>query len=404
MRFPEFKDEWKSSILDTIVEALSTNSLSWDALNKNKGKVKNIHYGLIHKGFETTIISSDNTHIPYINESIDTTKMNFIKSGDLVIVDTSEDKKDVAKAIELKLENDDRIVSGLHTFLLRDKTDEFAFGFKSYHLKCKSSQIQLNRISTGTKVYSINKSNLKEITINYPTKDEQFKIVDLLNKIENKIQLQMKIIEEYKMFKDLYISNILSSNEVYELSIHEAMKRNEFEIVKSSQLKMFDGSRKYLSTSSIDKNGITSVECMVTYLNRPSRASMLPIKNSVWFAKMSNSNKVFVSCDNDENEFILSTGFYGLLPMSNVSSVWLSEIFKSDYFNNQKNRFSEGSSMSAIKDSQLYDINIKLFIENNMQQKHLRYINKLNSKIKIEGLLLEKLEVLKKDLLQKMLI
>ena len=157
-------------------------------------------------------------------------------------------------------------------------------------------------------------------------------------------------------------------------------------------MKKFCGTRKYLSTSSIGENGIKEVESIITYTDRPSRASMLPIKGSIWFAKMKNSVKVYQSTDDDENRYILSTGFYGLLcDETKVNSCWIIELFKSDYFNTQKDKFSEGSSMSGIKDSQLADITLKVFFDKKQEIYHTNNIQSLSKKIQLEKDLLEML-------------
>ena len=178
---------------------------------------------------------------------------------------------------------------------------------------------------------------------------------------------------------------ILNTCGFMELSIKDLIDCGFARIIKASEMKKFNGTRKYLSTSSIGENGIEQVESIITYTDRPSRASMLPIKGSIWFAKMKNSVKVYQSTDNDENHYILSTGFYGLLcDETKVNSRWIIELFKSDYFNTQKDKFSEGSSMSGIKDSQLADITLKVFADKKQEKYHTNNIQNLSKKIQLE--------------------
>ena len=98
---------------------------------------------------------------------------------------------------------------------------------------------------------------------------------------------------------------------------------------------------------------------------------------------MKNSIKVFRSSGNDESKYVLSTGFYGVLSLSDkIKSLWLEQIFKSNYFNNQKDKFSEGSSMSGVKDNQFSDLKIKIFKDNNSQQKYIKILNMIEDCIK----------------------
>ena len=60
----------------------------------------------------------------------------------------------------------------------------------------------------------------------------------------------------------------------------QAVDKRIIRIIKPNELKSFQGQKKYLSTSSINEDGIVKIESYITYDNRPSRASMKPIKES----------------------------------------------------------------------------------------------------------------------------
>lgn len=169
------------------------------------------------------------------------------------------------------------------------------------------------------------------------------------------------------------------------MPIQELIDLGYLSIIKASELKPFVGTREYLSTSSIGEDGIEQIESIISYIDRPSRASMLPVKDSIWFAKMKNTIKVYQSVCNDEERYILSTGFYGLLCNKTlIDHRWLLELFKSEYFNSQKDRFSEGSSMSSIKDSQLADIKLKVFKNYEFESLHCDNIQIISQKIELE--------------------
>ena len=71
--------------------------------------------------------------------------------------------------------------------------------------------------------------------------------------------------------------------------------------ILSSRINKFKGEKEYLSTESVQGTKIKKVECVVTYKDRPSRANMQPILNSVWFAKMQATLKVY-SFDEENKE------------------------------------------------------------------------------------------------------
>lgn len=64
LRFPEFSGEWKKVKVSNLLDFYPTNSLSWEQLDYNNGQIKNLHYGLIHKGLPTMVDASfDTFHI-----------------------------------------------------------------------------------------------------------------------------------------------------------------------------------------------------------------------------------------------------------------------------------------------------------------------------------------------------
>ena len=238
-----------------------------------------------------------------------------------------------------------------------------------------------------------------------PNAIEQQKIATFLSLIDKRIDTQSKIIEDLDTLKNSIMDQLLMRDIFDEISIKDFINQGYARIIKASEMKKFSGEKLYLSTSSIDKNGIFKIECKITYNDRPGRASMIPIKNSVWFAKMKDSIKVYKSENDDESKYILSTGFYGILCNEDVVNPdWMVEIFKSNYFNNQKDRFSEGSSMSGIKENQLEDIKVKLFKNKNLEKKYCQLFYILNKKLNVETDYLEKLKEQKKYLLSNMFI
>ena len=72
-----------------------------------------------------------------------------------------------------------KVISGLHTFLLRSKNDLIADGFKGYIHSNKLVKKQMDTLATGLKVYGVTKTNLKKIQIPLPpTRTEQIAITD----------------------------------------------------------------------------------------------------------------------------------------------------------------------------------------------------------------------------------
>uniref|UniRef100_UPI0025FE46B9 restriction endonuclease subunit S n=1 Tax=uncultured Brachyspira sp. TaxID=221953 RepID=UPI0025FE46B9 len=177
LRFPKFKYEWKLKKFD--FNFLQTNTFSRSEMNNNKGSVKNIHYGDILIKYNN--ILDDTSLIPFINEDINLNRFreeSYLKNGDIIIADTAEDFS-AGKAIEVQ-NIDCKVLSGQHTFLCRSEM-KYAPKYLGYYLNSPSYRKYLIKFLTGTKVYSINKKNMKNTFIIYPKSlEEQHRIASFL--------------------------------------------------------------------------------------------------------------------------------------------------------------------------------------------------------------------------------
>ena len=197
LRFPEFCGEWETIKVSELLDFYSTNSLSWEQLDYSNGKIKNLHYGLIHKGVPTMVdVACDS--LPYLKEESMLKSFTLFKEGDVAFADASEDTNDVAKAIEVVNCDNQQIVSGLHTIHGRDNSNRTVIGYKGYAFASDSFHKQIRRIAQGTKVFSISVRNFDEAYIGIPSKEEQTQIAKLLITIDKRIATQNKIIEKYE--------------------------------------------------------------------------------------------------------------------------------------------------------------------------------------------------------------
>ena len=222
LRFPEFCGEWETIKVSELLDFYSTNSLSWEQLDYSNGKIKNLHYGLIHKGVPTMVdVACDS--LPYIKEESMLKSFTLFKEGDVAFADASEDTNDVAKAIEVVNCDNQQIVSGLHTIHGRDNSNRTVIGYKGYAFASDSFHKQIRRIAQGTKVFSISVRNFDEAYIGIPSKEEQTQIAKLLITIDKRIATQNKIIEKYESLINGIIQNITLHNKP-NIRIYECLK------------------------------------------------------------------------------------------------------------------------------------------------------------------------------------
>ena len=212
MRFLKFTDEWSKFAVSELLNTYSTNSLSWDKLSYvEKSKIKNIHYGLIHNGFKSTIINGNNQFIPFINNSFIPKSYTLLQNGDLILADASEDRKDVGRPVEMINVDNQKIISGLHTIHARNKTNLIIDGFKGFYFQSCAMKKQIYKVANGSKIYGISPSSFNELFISIPSKEEQQKIVNLLQKIECRIEIQIKIIDDCISYRNAIVDYFFQS-------------------------------------------------------------------------------------------------------------------------------------------------------------------------------------------------
>lgn len=205
-----FKDDdgrdypaWVEKVMGDVFTFIQTNSFSRELLNYEDGLVKNIHYGDIHTKFKSNF-KIDNEKVPFVNPTVDLSKIPescYCKEGDLVIADASEDYADVGKAIEISSLQNQKLLSGLHTYIARDLSKQMALGFSGYLMQTESVRLQIKILATGVSVLGISKGSLAKVKLKVPSKPEQTKIANFLTAIDNKInnaQVQLAAIKQYK--------------------------------------------------------------------------------------------------------------------------------------------------------------------------------------------------------------
>ena len=128
------------------------------------------------------------------------------------MADTSEDRLDAAKGIEVIFEKNYPVISGLHTIHLREKNNHTIPNYKTYFVASKSFRYFTRKYCEGIKVFSIKPSLLKYTNFSFPANyKEQEKIVVFLTLIDKKINLVNRKIETLKKYKEGLLNLLIKS-------------------------------------------------------------------------------------------------------------------------------------------------------------------------------------------------
>lgn len=206
---PQGKVEWKA--LGEIGKF--TRGLGIQKKDFTETGVGCIHYGQIHTHYgshtnETTTFVSQKT----------AKNSRKAKYGDLIIATTSEDDKDVCKAVAWLGEEEIAVSSDacFYTHNLHPK-------YVTYFFQTEQFDKQKRPFITGAKVRRVHPDNLAKIKIPIPSPEEQERIVNILDKFETlirsiseglpkEIELRQK---QYEYYRDklLAFGSIKNKNE-----------------------------------------------------------------------------------------------------------------------------------------------------------------------------------------------
>lgn len=403
LRFPGFNDEWKTYKLGDFLSFYSTNSFSRSKLNYKSGTVKNIHYGDIHTNYPP-ILNCNSNKIPYINNNIDLSKFesaSYLKDGDLIIADASEDYDDIGKAIEVVNVGDKKILSGLHTILARDENNRTVNGFKSYLFLSESIRHNLKVIANGISVLGISKTNLSKIEVKIPSLSEQQKIVELFNLIQEKIILMEKkyqFIKKYKMglMQKIFSQEINFKGEDKELEVKkigdyliESKIVGEDKINKRLTVKLNLKGVYPRDTTTVEKIGATK-----QYIRKAGQFI---------YGKQNLFKGAFGIVPDYLDGYLSSSDIPSFDFKKNINPIWFYYYFSRESFYRKLEDLSTGTGSKRVSPNDF--LKIKITIPSLKEQNEIAdFLSKIDNKIDSVEQQLEKIKEFKKYLLQQMFV
>lgn len=202
----DIPEDWDISTYGQVFSFLSTSTNARSDLS-DTGECGYIHYGDIHTKWNNNL-NLENSSVPRI--SSDLVSSSFMKDGDLIMADASEDYAGIGKSIEIQGVRDNIIVAGLHTYLLRDMNNIFVNGFRGYLHCIRAVKANIDRLATGMKVFGVSKNNLKTIPIPVPPKEEQTAIAAILSDMDKEIQTLQQRLDKTRQLKQGMMQELLT--------------------------------------------------------------------------------------------------------------------------------------------------------------------------------------------------
>ena len=204
----DIPDDWEVKKLGEEGVFLTTSSYTRSEL-KEYGDVACIHYGDIHTRFHTWLDCSS-TELPMISKDM-VKQYPYLKNGDLVIADASEDYEGLGDCVEICNIDSRLCIGGLHTIVYRAKPGLFA---PSYIGLLRNLQVVRNQLvsqAVGTKVYSLTNSMIGSILVLVPSLlSEQQAIAEVLSDMDNEIETLEAELEKLNHMKRGMMQELLT--------------------------------------------------------------------------------------------------------------------------------------------------------------------------------------------------
>jgi len=197
LRFPNYSGEWRASPMGKVCTFHKGYGISKDNLSSEG--VPCILYGELY----TTYKTANAKHIRS-KTKLDPTTLFYSERNDVIIPCSGETAEDIATSVCIPY---DDVLLGSDLTVIRSELDG---AFLSNQIN-SVRKFDIARVAQGKSIVHLHADELKKIIISYPSKEEQQKIACFIDKLDDRIECQNKIISKYetliKGLCDLLLSN-----------------------------------------------------------------------------------------------------------------------------------------------------------------------------------------------------
>ena len=248
LRFPEFSGEWDNGTLQSVATLSKGTGISKDQLSEEGHPC--ILYGELYTKYRSEIIDT------IISKTdIDPKRLVRSQTNDVIIPCSGESAVDIATARCVK-QSDVLLGGDLNIIRLKGEHDG---SFFAYQLNGKR-KYDIAKVAQGVSVVHLYGEHLKGVKVNYPSAAEQKKISSLLALIDQRIETQKKIIEEYEsLIKGIRANIVNHSIHSDWVNLSELIKKGVASLKRGNVIPKFEYSDEFcypVYSSSVHNNGL----------------------------------------------------------------------------------------------------------------------------------------------------
>lgn len=184
LRFPNYNGEWQKTVMGKVCSFRKGYGIAKDDLSS--GGTPCILYGELYTTYKTAIAKTIKS-----KTSIQSKSLVYSQKDDVIIPCSGETAEDIATSICVPY---DGVLLGGDLTIIHSDLDG---AFLSNQIN-SVRKFDIARIAQGKSIVHLQADELKKIFIFYPSIQEQRKISAFIDKIDERIEIQNKIISKYE--------------------------------------------------------------------------------------------------------------------------------------------------------------------------------------------------------------
>ena len=415
IRFKGFSDAWEQRKFDEVFDcSVPNNTLSRAELSYDEGTVLNVHYGdvLIKYGSVLDVQKDDIPRIPHrCREDFNGA---LLQDGDVIIADTAEDET-TGKACEIGNLQGRAIVSGLHTMVCRSR-HRMALGYLGYYLNSNAYHHQLLPLMQGIKVLSLSRSNIQKTSVSYPSAmKEQQLIASYFRQLDHLITLHQRKFEKLTNVKKSMLEKMFPQNGSSYPEIRFKGFTDPWEQRKAIDIADYSKGNGY------SKGDLTDAGTPIILYGRLYTKYQFAINEVDTFAVPRNGavysqgSEVIVPASGEtaediarasavEKSGVLLGGDLNILrPFDFINPLFLALAISNGEPQKELAKKAQGKSVVHIHNSDIQEVTIA-YPSRTEQDRIVSYFSQLDNLITLHQRELEKLQNIKKSMLEKMFV
>ena len=398
LRFPQFSGEWKNERIDDYVDLISGIALKSDEISENKNGIPILRGVNITEGF---IRHSQEIDRYFISHELTKYEKYFLKVNDLVI---GMDGSKVGKNVALITNADQNSILIQRVARIRsNKKSNIQFIYQN--IFSKKFQDYVDVVNTSSGIPHISSQQIKDFEIGFPSLTEQQKIASFLSAVDDKLQALKKkksLLEQYKkgLMQKIFSQELrFKADDGSEFPEWEEKKLGEIGDVKMCRRIFNDetlpeGEIPFYKIGSFGKNAdaFISRELYIEYRTKFS----FPTKGDILISAAGTIGRLVVY--NGEDAYFQDSNIVWIdNDKSIVSNEFLFYILQIVKYN------TEGGTIQRLYNNILKStkFNCPSLPE---QTKIANFLSAIDDKINLVSGQVEKMEMWKKGLLQKMFV